>query len=910
MKIVRVEIIGFGKLQNYSVAMDSQVTLFFGANEAGKSTLYQFIRTMLFGFPAKRGKVKDYEPKDGTSYGGRLILDKAPYGQVTIERIKSRNNGKATVLLADGQVGDETLLKTILAPLTRELFDEIFAIQQEQLPAIEKLEEKQLQNLLVTIGLTGSQKLLEQQGAFSQAQQKIYKPTGRNPLLNKKIDAYHALELQIKNRESLERNYQNRLNQLADIQQQQADNRKEYQQINERLRLNKEQQERWPLYLEQQGLVHQSPEDPKVLSKEVIDELTDSYQKFEFLNSERDRLTKIGLAHQQENVVSPSFLFYMQEEKQIQTVLENQMTVERLVQQQLWLQKNMVEKTQEYDRLREIYHWHPELIQQINEESVGEIRDLSQAQTELTAAQVALSEKIQQLKIKEAEVEAELNWLEEQTEADRKKLGREKSSDIFWLFPIVGAVVFWLVAKISQWALLGLWTVLAILIASAGPISYWLKSKKPQQKNQLKERWQTQLSQLDWLNEQIVAQKSALEQVEEDQIQLFTTTQKISAKYGLSLQQSPQEWLDSFDEMSRFRKIGTEITEGHEEITSIQEQLEAYQTERSFLKEWLPLSTAEHSDQYRMIQEFSKEMIAKKEKVNQNETGSLKWVSDLKEIEDRQNELEQQVRPQLITAGLSHVNQVPGITSKQAEQNSAQLRLKELNGLLGTTYHDNSDYQLETIMSEIEEQQVLAVAQETDYQELLKVEQKYQYEVKMMERDGTLASLYQEQANQLSSIQELVAEWTENRLAEKIMQDMLQFLSEQQLPALLATATAYFKLLTGGAYQKCFLQKDQLYVAHRNGQLFLPSELSTGTRDQLYLGLRLAFIQLHSQECSAPVIIDDGWLHFDQERKQALFRLVSQFSQQVQVICFSSDQEILAYFEEQGWTLVKLERGE
>ena len=43
--------------------------LFFGENEAGKSTLYHFIQTMLFGFSTKSKKKRDYTPTDGAALG-------------------------------------------------------------------------------------------------------------------------------------------------------------------------------------------------------------------------------------------------------------------------------------------------------------------------------------------------------------------------------------------------------------------------------------------------------------------------------------------------------------------------------------------------------------------------------------------------------------------------------------------------------------------------------------------------------------------------------------------------------------------------------------------------------------------------------------------------------------------------
>ena len=164
--------------------------------------------------------------------------------------------------------------------------------------------------------------------------------------------------------------------------------------------------------------------------------------------------------------------------------------------------------------------------------------------------------------------------------------------------------------------------------------------------------------------------------------------------------------------------------------------------------------------------------------------------------------------------------------------------------------------------------------------------------------DGTLAQLYQEQAGLEEELVNLGHQWLDNRLSMTVLQDVLAVLATQQLPALLSVASAFFNKLTEGVYQTCLLRDDQLVVRQESGDSYSLNQLSTGTRDQLYLAIRLAFIQLHSQEQLAPVIIDDGWLHYDTQRKVALFNLLTSMSQEVQVICFTSDLELKHYVEQ------------
>lgn len=102
MKFSAVEIVGFGKWQQKRIDFSAENQLFYGPNEIGKSTLYQFIQAMLFGFPTKGKRKRDYQPKDGAAYGGRLWLIHPVYGEVRIERFKAKNKGQAILYFEQG----------------------------------------------------------------------------------------------------------------------------------------------------------------------------------------------------------------------------------------------------------------------------------------------------------------------------------------------------------------------------------------------------------------------------------------------------------------------------------------------------------------------------------------------------------------------------------------------------------------------------------------------------------------------------------------------------------------------------------------------------------------------------------------------------------------------------------------
>ena len=79
MRITELFLKNFGKFQDKKIALSDGINLIYGENESGKSTVYTFLRGMLFGMERGRGRaaIKDnfskYEPwSNPNSYSGTL----------------------------------------------------------------------------------------------------------------------------------------------------------------------------------------------------------------------------------------------------------------------------------------------------------------------------------------------------------------------------------------------------------------------------------------------------------------------------------------------------------------------------------------------------------------------------------------------------------------------------------------------------------------------------------------------------------------------------------------------------------------------------------------------------------------------------------------------------------------------
>ena len=80
MRICGFHIDGFGIFHDQGIQdVPGGFALFLGQNESGKTTLMEFFRAALFGFPDRRSKRNRYEPLRGGNHGGRLkvVMDES-----------------------------------------------------------------------------------------------------------------------------------------------------------------------------------------------------------------------------------------------------------------------------------------------------------------------------------------------------------------------------------------------------------------------------------------------------------------------------------------------------------------------------------------------------------------------------------------------------------------------------------------------------------------------------------------------------------------------------------------------------------------------------------------------------------------------------------------------------------------
>lgn len=181
MRIASFHIDGFGIFSNVTLDdLPRGLSIFFGLNEAGKSTCLEFLRSMLRGYK----DAEKYRPLAGGQPGGSLKL--RDVGEEWEELTLVRRPGKNNIFLSSdtGQSVPTEALDHIFSGINAEVYRKVFGFSLGELESFESLKADEVRNALY--GASFGAGLKSPADALKKLQQRkgdIFKPRGKQ-LLN------------------------------------------------------------------------------------------------------------------------------------------------------------------------------------------------------------------------------------------------------------------------------------------------------------------------------------------------------------------------------------------------------------------------------------------------------------------------------------------------------------------------------------------------------------------------------------------------------------------------------------------------------------------------------------------------------------------------------------------------------
>lgn len=145
--------------------------------------------------------------------------------------------------------------------------------------------------------------------------------------------------------------------------------------------------------------------------------------------------------------------------------------------------------------------------------------------------------------------------------------------------------------------------------------------------------------------------------------------------------------------------------------------------------------------------------------------------------------------------------------------------------------------------------------------------------------------------SQRGELAELAEQWCVERIAQELLSRSIERFAADNEPALLQLSRHFLAKLTGGKYTSIdhdSTNPGNFLVRNVADEGFEPGLLSTGTREQLYLALRLAFITYHSEHHEPmPVVMDDCFVNFDDQRTRFALETIAHWDDSIQTILLS-----------------------
>ena len=153
MKISGLHIDGYGVWSGLKLeGLGDGLNVLYGPNEAGKTTLLQFVRSVLYGFSP--GRQKYFPPVRGGRPGGSLEVA-GPAGQFRLDRYHDMgptgDQEQLTLTAADGTRQGEHFIRVLLSEVDETIYNNVFAVGLREIQELGTLSDTEAAELLYSL---------------------------------------------------------------------------------------------------------------------------------------------------------------------------------------------------------------------------------------------------------------------------------------------------------------------------------------------------------------------------------------------------------------------------------------------------------------------------------------------------------------------------------------------------------------------------------------------------------------------------------------------------------------------------------------------------------------------------------------------------------------------------------------
>lgn len=963
MKIDRLHIDGFGVFHDKEInGFSDGVNILYGSNEAGKSTLLDFIRFTLFDYP--RFLDERRPPINGGKHGGRAWLKSSNNESLSIYR--SGNAKDVLINYKNEESSNSNIYRQLIGNASIDLYKNVYAITLDELMEVQQLSDSGMEDRIFSMGmgLSGVDFGKFESGLIDHADN-FFKARGRTQVLPELVDEIQKKEeaiLQLKNKLG----EYNRLSEKKEELERQLDSiRKNREELSTAKNKYSDLSKAYTAFVEYQ--------EAQAVLKDIGDLKTHSEK---FLEQFEAVKKQISAEEQQLEELKQKIEQFTEEKSKLKwdKVLSEQAhlldyfkTTVKLYEEAKARNENEKEKRANAELNKETII--KRLGSTISEEQLIDLEgafDIQSKATEVVEAQQKLERQCDTKKEVEGRVLSERDALKEKntqlqnkieahtisSKEEREKANKErieldtafkqelenaggntkKPSQmpliLAIVFLVVGGVLFF-VNFIAGGLVVGVALISLIVVLftpKSSPVNF--TSESPTEINKKIDKLSSAISIYDDLlekkqevSERLDIKEKEVQSINEELQSLNKSLSELDEKWKKLLEEatlpthlSPQQMGDFISNVEEFKRQHRACLEAE---TSIENNESLIKTFEDKLCTVAPeLETIDTPFIYDLISKIEENEEEKRK--NEALEGTLLQKSNEKEaVVSKITRYQEELNEVLAKIGVEneiqlykHFELQQKYQAANEKKSNAAKNIRTLCGVekLESTIGELEDYTPSLLNSKKE-------ATEQDYETIKNQFDKMNRELASVTTDirhilepDEMYELQNDKESLETRLIEETKEWLSTKMALAILNDSKQKYEAEKQPEVITQTREYFKAITENAYEdlRISLSEKHVSIIDAKGKQKTVEELSRGTREQLLLALRMGLIEEYEKSTEPlPVALDDIMVNFDVHRAENLAEVLTDFAKNRQVIMFTCHEHTRDLFKEHGANVIE-----
>ena len=926
MKILSLHIDGFGRFADQPLGpFERPVTVFLGPNEAGKSTLLEFIRRVLFGFRTARGRApsgyNDYRPLAGGGHGGSITIISDGGEVVDVRRYVG--SGPVTLTDASGGPLPEGDLSRLRGHHSRDIFQNVFTFTLDELYSEKLLSDHSVNRQLYSVGI-GATRLPAAINALGSEKQALFLKGGSKHKIAGVGGELDRID-----------------SKLGEV----ANNATAYSSLTSRLKKVEAEFERLS------GLRRQRQSE---LDRQK--QLERAWEDWNHLNQAEEELAELpAISDFPVNGVSRLETL----EERIRTAQEEYDSANRAVEEAKAKAEAVVEheaivnhstdirkleqgRTSFGNAVRDLPKRKVDLLGH-QKKLTGTLNDLGtdwdEARLETFDLSIAVREEISQLrdrlreaveafnrsKIKRDRAEEDLgkyaeteNRAKRELEAAAKPAGRKNIGKVLAALGVSAGIALLVVGAILGGYALAVGVVAGILLV--GIASYLFVVGQPSTGTNAE--YASLSRDLAKAIESTKSGKNRLEQSEEDVKKACTQLEGVQGEW--------RQWLAERELREEFSPDSIEVLRGlvdlgrahHEDVVEMKRRIDTIQRD---IDDYVAIAAPLASEFDVPFDRNESSAIAVADSLVKIHTNVERRVRDRTDAKDDLNKAERQLKEREMNRReaekeMKNLLQSGGAADAEDFRKRAEIvrqrmdleekrrgalgRLQRLSGPgepLKALKNQLGDTDFQAIRDEARRAKEGHDAIDEDINRSSSEQGEIKSDLKKLTSEEESSKLRLDRHRLLEEMRGHAREWAVRTIAENLLKEAQGKFEKERQPDVVRHSEDFFRSITDGRYQTVFspLGSSEIQVTDSSGVSKQPNQLSRGTREQLFLSLRFGLVrELGQRSERLPVIVDEALVNFDPERGLRAAIAFTKLAETNQVLVFTCHPTIVELFQD------------